>query len=632
MSKIAINFVPLKEQNFRFKVYRKIREFDDEKNEDKSIFSLKLFSNNNKSDELNYWLSFEPKYGFEEAYYDSYDNVHLTNRYIYIKVEEICSIHLNNEKDFKSVTNRIDKQIRFVLNKHQEGEEVVILHVYFLEITNQFGYLLDYKFIKNPAQSFNRRVQQLSLSLNKDFKSNNNLYFEKFEKLKDFARLYYKKVFSNSVIDFSGFTQIEYQNLGGKTYLFAENKEEKSPTTGLSKFGPYKGVEEPVLFYFYRTENEKDKALKLYNALIAKEPEENKFFSGFAKTYGISIDTTNIKGINADKYKRPIELESLCEELVEKHLGYKIIVFAFSPRRENDGLEKRRYLTLKYEFAQKSIPVQFVQYNTVTNNYSLKSSIPNIALAVFAKLGGEPWKVKPTNDDCLILGISQTIHRRPGTKVTKYVAYSVLLDTGGIYKSLEMLSADEKLNDYLYKLKENLKNLLLNSTKSYSKIVLHITFKLRNKELETIQEVLKEFDTSIEFIVIRINTINSFIGYDQSKNHLTPNKNIFLPLSKTKFLLWLEGLNPYDTAPIKRYSGPLYVDFYYASKQLTSEEQKRYLQDIVNLSGANWRGLNAKAVPVSIYYCKLVAEYIMDFKETLDLEDLKNKFDNPWFL
>ena len=38
---------------------------------------------------------------------------------------------------------------------------------------------------------------------------------------------------------------------------------------------------------------------------------------------------------------------------------------------------QKRYLTIKYGFAQQNIPVQFVQYGTVTSPYALKSSIPN---------------------------------------------------------------------------------------------------------------------------------------------------------------------------------------------------------------------------------------------------------------
>jgi hypothetical protein len=64
---------------------------------------------------------------------------------------------------------------------------------------------------------------------------------------------------------------------------------------------------------------------------------------------------------------------------------------------------------------------------------------------------------------------------------------------------------------------------------------------------------------------------------------------------------------------------------------LSQESKLKYLQDAVNLSGANWRGFNAKSVPVSIYYAKLVADFVKEFRN-LDLEEIDWENLTPWFL
>jgi hypothetical protein len=56
------------------------------------------------------------------------------------------------------------------------------------------------------------------------------------------------------------------------------------------------------------------------------------------------------------------------------------------------------------------------------------------------------------------------------------------------------------------------------------------------------------------------------------------------------------------------------------------------LQDIINLSGANWRGFNAKSVPISIYYSKIITEYISEFGDIVDVEKMSVTNDKPWFL
>lgn len=632
MNKIALNFIPLKTQDFKIEVYQKQRLNDDPKNQNRDIFSLNIIDENEAQNNKQLWLSFFKQKDFVAQTYNSSANTNLTIRHLFRVLERRCAELLTLEKDFKVYTSYATQQIQFIIKHQAEGEEVVWLTPYFLESTNEFGFLLDFKFVVKKDQPFNRRIQQLSLSLSSEYKSNNNLYFDKFNVLKIFAKLYYKNIFAGTIIDFGGFTQLDSFLLKNKVYVFGNNQEANFPSTGLRNYGPYKGIEKPALFYFLRAEDEKDKALKLYTALRGDNTEENKFYDGLEKTYRLILNQDNIKGLNSDKYKFIEQIEEIALEIKEKHPNEKVIIFAFSPRREEGGIEKKRYLTIKYGFAQQNIPVQFVQYSTVTSPYSLKSSIPNIALAVFSKLGGEPWKVKPTSEDCLVLGISQTIYRNAGSRAKKFVAYSVLLDTGGIYKSLEVLSSDENLEEYFIKLKENLKKVLSEESEKYKKVVLHVTFKLKIKELDIIKETLNELSNNIDFVVIRINTSNHFWGYDQSKRHLTPTRNTCVSISDTKYLLWLEGVKSDFDAPDKRYSGPIYVDFFYASKQLDENDKQNYLQDLLNLSGANWRGLNAKAVPVSVYYCKIVSEYIKDFKEVLNIEELKNEFSNPWFL
>jgi hypothetical protein len=60
---------------------------------------------------------------------------------------------------------------------------------------------------------------------------------------------------------------------------------------------------------------------------------------------------------------------------------------------------------------------------------------------------------------------------------------------------------------------------------------------------------------------------------------------------------------------------------------------KLHLQDIINLSGANWRGFNAKNTPISIYYPELIAKFISKFDEyNLDLDVGKAAEGLVWFV
>ncbi len=636
MNVLAINFLPLKVQNFQFKIYRKQRINNEKRIENRMLsFRLPISLTEPKTEE-NYWVCFEEEEGFEEFTCQETTNPFLCVNYLLHELYSQCQDKINEGNDF-TIQYGVYKKVKFVIDNHAEGNEIVWLTPYFLESKKQFGFLIDFKFEKKKEQIFNRQVQLLSLSLNNQYRPNSSLYFEKFAKLKIFLKKYYSLIFKESNLDFTGFVQFSYNHLKSKEYLFHNNIASSTPTNGLNSLGPNKSVSENVIFYFFRKESEKEKAFKFYNALIGQEFKDDKFYKGFSQTYGVTLDNTNIKGIDSDKYTSPKALGELADHLSQKHENERIIILAFSQKKELVGNEKKKYLNVKYAFAQKEIPVQFILYSTVTNPVSLRSAISNLALAIFSKLGGIPWKVKPENEDCLVIGIGQAYHRKINSitnlvDTKKYIAYSVLLDTSGIYKRLEVLSMAENFNSYLEKLREQLVKVLSEVTDKYKKIAIHVPFKIKRKELDLITKAVNEINSEIEIVVIKINIDNDFWGYDQAKSHLTPNKDIYLSLSDKKYLLWLDGLGKYDNEPKKRYSGPILIDFLYSNKEINNINKPSYIQDILNLSGANWRGLNAKATPVSVYYCKLVSDYIKDFKETLDVDELHNKFKNPWFL
>ena len=75
----------------------------------------------------------------------------------------------------------------------------------------------------------------------------------------------------------------------------------------------------------------------------------------------------------------------------------------------------------------------------------------------------------------------------------------------------------------------------------------------------------------------------------------------------------------------------MHIEFVCSSKDMSNDDEKGYLQDAINLSGANWRGFNAKTLPVSVYYAKLIAEYIREF-DRLGFPEINIENLSPWFL
>jgi len=210
------------------------------------------------------------------------------------------------------------------------------------------------------------------------------------------------------------------------------------------------------------------------------------------------------------------------------------------------------------------------------------------------------------------------------------------MDSSGIYKDIAILgdSPDEK--QYMEQIKSKIEEIVRRYQQEFKKFVIHTPFKLKNQELNAIRDSIQALSnslklTDIEFVVMKVNTSNNFFGYYSHSNSLVPFESTCLQLSPKEYLIWFEGIQLNKPNVSKRFSGPTHIEFYYANQKLSDSAKMRYLQDVINLSGANWRGFNAKSLPVSIYYCQLIARRIKEF-DAYGYEDVQIETSTPWFL
>ncbi len=85
-------------------------------------------------------------------------------------------------------------------------------------------------------------------------------------------------------------------------------------------------------------------------------------------------------------------------------------------------------------------------------------------------------------------------------------------------------------------------------------------------------------------------------------------------------------------ASAQNISNPVHVQFLFGD-ELTEANIQSYLQDIVNLSGANWRGFNAKHEPVTTLYPELIAKFAGKFDQYgLDLQIGDSAMNKVWFI
>jgi hypothetical protein len=147
MQKIALSFFPLARQDFDFRVYRYLYE-DDTKSDYPDCSRRRLPSDRDGFDQgatyTDYWVSFEPKEGFESYICNSFTNFQLTLDLLFYLLRHSCADRLPRDK-FIIPDGFRKRMILFVLRSFPEGKQVVWLEPYFLKVVRKVGFLADFK-------------------------------------------------------------------------------------------------------------------------------------------------------------------------------------------------------------------------------------------------------------------------------------------------------------------------------------------------------------------------------------------------------------------------------------------------------------------------------------------------------
>ena len=294
----------------------------------------------------------------------------------------------------------------------------------------------------------------------------------------------------------------------------------------------------PVLLFAFREQDRQ--AARILARALQGGGKERYSFPGFDSLFkvGLKIDA------------KPIILDELCLGSFQNALKRvedqraseptTLPVFVL-PEGDDNG-----YLQHKAVFTNAGIPTQVCTTKIINDDYALKWSVGNIALQLFCKAGGKPWKVKPTSERTLIMGISQAhkLRREDGeTNVERHFAFSVLSDNSGLFQQIRVLGDAPNESDYLSELKDNLGSVLKEKTSLYDRVVIHTSFKLKRTEIRAIEDVARSAsgnETKCRFAVVKVNHRSRFFGINPDFNSLVPFEATEAKLAHREYLIWFE--------------------------------------------------------------------------------------------
>ncbi|MGI5172459.1 hypothetical protein H0R92_02485 [Treponema sp. OMZ 840] len=618
---LQINILTLKNSDFRFHLYSKsYKQY--EKNS--SLYFTRI---NNEI----FGVSYNEYTDFEKKEYVSFDNTELTKWYLFNLLQDNCRKHNIRFYAFEKFNYHVDIEL---CRDDELGQEVITVAPTYLNSKKKFGFILNYRFIKNKGVGFSKEVQIKSLSLDINGNENKNYYIDKYQKINNFIKKNFSSIFSfNDILVENTFETIVSNTLQTKQYQFRNSQIENSQFQGIKKFGPYIPIDiiqpSPKICFIYIS-NEKNYAHKLYFAL---EGKTFSTFSGMEKMFHFPLNENTVTGKSVENYSVE-SIKEIIKKIKEEHpLNFIVPILIVPWSKENASEEQKElYYKLKHLFLTNKMPSQFISINKITNDNILKWAISSLAIQIFSKLGGSPWVVTPKTSNCLIIGIGQTYQRDQNSNIQKFFSYSILTDTTGLFKGIKILANTNNKDDYADNLSKSLKDIVNNYTNEYNTFVIHTSFRMSNKDIKTIKKTLDEIkhQRDITLAILRFDDNHNYLCFDKSFNSLVPLESSEVSLSYSKYLIWFEG-QQYGQYTIRhRIGAPIKISVDYPS-DINSEKINNYLQDAINLSGANWRGFNAKSIPISLLYAELISHFISAF-DKYNLEQINIENLTPWFL
>src|SRR5690606_24128531 len=256
-----------------------------------------------------------------------------------------------------------------------------------------------------------------------------------------------------------------------RTYVFNNNNTHNSQFQGLLNFEPVRKVEGEVQYIFIFEDKFRTFANELYLSLLGKTYSGT--FPGLKQMFNLEFSKETLHRIEIKNYSNETleDVNKKVKQIRNRQNNKKIIGIFIEPNK--DDSVNSPYFQLKYLFTKNDIPLQVVSYEKLSDRNTLKWSVANIGLQIFSKLGGVPWLVKPSNNNCLTIGLGSSHERSDSGEIKKYLAYAVCLDSSGLYKKLDVLATGANKSKYFSEFKNQLKKLLSdNEFKDYDKCVI----------------------------------------------------------------------------------------------------------------------------------------------------------------
>lgn len=429
-----------------------------------------------------------------------------------------------------------------------------------------------------------------------------------------------------------GFLPVEASTMGNvskgsNSLAFYGKKLSIVPMDGLKSFGPLEISRHSKIHFFYILhEDDAAVGMKLHNYFKGEE----RGFRGLYKF--IKTDYYSDRGV-AIKFKsreNPVpEIERALKNISFAD-GVKYIAVYISPYSKNttDKEQREIYYKVKEMLLKRNITSQVVDASKV-DGPTYHFSLPNIAIAILAKLDGIPWRLDTTIKNELIVGVGAFKHLDTDTQ---YIGSAFSFSNNGSFNQFDCFRKDqicELAGSIIQAVKD-----YVSVNKNINRLIIHFYKNMSNKELEPIERGLKEeLGLHIPVFIISINKTESqdIVAFDHKWTELMPESGTFINLGRGKFLLFNNTRYGESHKSHEGFPFPIKMGIYCTDEEKTKDTKtiKELIDQVYQFSRMYWKSVSQQNLPVTIKYPEMVAEIFPHFDGN-EIPDFGKS--NLWFL
>jgi hypothetical protein len=461
-----------------------------------------------------------------------------------------------------------------------------------------------------------------------------NRYKKYQDRLNFFFKVYINKDEFKKIIPHRGaFIQVSESKIdfisSESNNLIFKNGKSIVPNEGIKTLKAYKPSPYPNIHLFFIFHKNDYKSVSKINEALMNRFE---WFNGIMNYIELPLHTTEKFSIMFTDKENPLpEIErKLQERDFESEVKYIAVYLTPYDKYEIDKEKRKIYYRVKEILLKRGITSQVIDPRKMeAQGANWVYSLPNIAVAMLAKMDGIPWKLDVPVKKELIIGVGAFKNLEQNLQ---YIGSAFSFTNTGQFNGFEYFMKNE-IREFAGKVAYEVRKYSSTITNP-ERLIIHFYKTMSEREIDYIEKAILNLGLSIPIFIVSINKTESedIIAFDKGWKDLMPKSGTYINIGRNKYLLF--NNSRYSDDPIKATEGyhfPVKLKIDCTNKDLLENQNtiSELLDQVYQFSRMYWKSIRQQNLPVTIKYPEIIAQMAPYFAGE-DIPEYGKK--SLWFL